>query len=58
MDVTGSFFDKLRALAVTLEKQAEQLKQTFHGGNTGKKKSYRQLLSLMRYISRAIYLRG
>ncbi|KAJ6662324.1 hypothetical protein lerEdw1_012488, partial [Lerista edwardsae] len=34
MDVTGSFFDKLRTLAVTLEKQTEQLKQIFHGGNT------------------------
>lgn len=34
MDVTGSFFDKLRTLAVTLEKQTEQLKQIFYGGDT------------------------
>ncbi|XP_066478289.1 spindle and kinetochore-associated protein 3 [Tiliqua scincoides] len=34
MDVTGSFFDKLRTLAVTVEKQTEQLKQIFHGGDT------------------------
>ncbi|KAM6448533.1 spindle and kinetochore-associated protein 3 isoform 1-T1 [Liasis olivaceus] len=31
MDVTGTFFNKLRTLAVTLEKQAEQLKQIFLG---------------------------
>lgn len=29
MDVTGTFFNKLRTLAVTLEKQAEQFKQIF-----------------------------
>ncbi|XP_053161530.1 spindle and kinetochore-associated protein 3 isoform X2 [Hemicordylus capensis] len=34
MDVTGSFFHKLRTLAVTLEKEAEQLKQTFHTHST------------------------
>ncbi|XP_054830059.1 spindle and kinetochore-associated protein 3 isoform X1 [Eublepharis macularius] len=34
MDLTGSFFGKLRALVVTLERQAEQLKQVFHGDET------------------------
>uniref|UniRef100_A0A6J0UC60 Spindle and kinetochore-associated protein 3 isoform X1 n=1 Tax=Pogona vitticeps TaxID=103695 RepID=A0A6J0UC60_9SAUR len=34
MDVTGSFFNKLRTLAATLEKQAEQLKQVFQGDGT------------------------
>ncbi|XP_063161839.1 spindle and kinetochore-associated protein 3 [Candoia aspera] len=31
MDVTGAFFNKLRTLSVTLEKQAEQFKQIFLG---------------------------
>ncbi|KAJ7320181.1 hypothetical protein JRQ81_019692 [Phrynocephalus forsythii] len=34
MDVTGSFFNKLRTLAVTLEKQIEQLKHVFHADGT------------------------
>nr|XP_056714127.1 spindle and kinetochore-associated protein 3 [Euleptes europaea] len=34
MDSTGSFFSKLRALAITLERQAEQLKQAFRGDET------------------------
>ncbi|XP_048349718.1 spindle and kinetochore-associated protein 3 isoform X3 [Sphaerodactylus townsendi] len=34
MDQTGSFFSKLRTFVVTLERQTEQLKQTFHGDET------------------------
>ncbi|XP_062983890.1 spindle and kinetochore-associated protein 3 [Elgaria multicarinata webbii] len=34
MDVTGNFFNKLRSIAVTLEKQTEQFKQVFHGDNS------------------------
>ncbi|KAL8190995.1 UNVERIFIED_CONTAM: hypothetical protein K2H54_066572 [Gekko kuhli] len=34
MDLTGSFFGKLRALVTTLERQAEQLKQAFRGDET------------------------
>ncbi|XP_074841502.1 spindle and kinetochore-associated protein 3 [Carettochelys insculpta] len=34
MEITGNFFNKLRALAVTLEKEAEQLEQALNGENT------------------------
>ncbi|XP_044297433.1 spindle and kinetochore-associated protein 3 isoform X2 [Varanus komodoensis] len=34
MDVTGNFFNKLRSIAVTLEKQTKQFKQVFHGDDT------------------------
>ncbi|CAM5076088.1 unnamed protein product [Eretmochelys imbricata] len=34
MEVTGSFFSKLRALAVTLEKEAEQLEQALNREDT------------------------
>ena len=44
MDVTGSFFNKLRTLAATLEKQAEQLKQVFQGDGTGKRAIYNLLV--------------
>ncbi|XP_077197794.1 spindle and kinetochore-associated protein 3 isoform X2 [Paroedura picta] len=34
MDLTGSFFNKLRAFVITLERQTEQLKQSFRGDET------------------------
>ncbi|XP_060090782.1 spindle and kinetochore-associated protein 3 [Heteronotia binoei] len=34
MDLSGSFFSKLRALVITLEQQNEQLKQAFRGDET------------------------
>ncbi|XP_003219301.2 spindle and kinetochore-associated protein 3 isoform X1 [Anolis carolinensis] len=34
MDVTSNFFDKLRTIALTLERESKHLKQGFHGNDT------------------------